>query len=393
MAWAWRWIAAALALAAPAAWAHEDGVKKCEAGVYPCLVGDIGARLRFDTVLDTQSAGDRHRNSVYVDEGEVGLGLLFNDWLSLQTLVKGGPLRTPRPRRDDFFYGWGFFVEQAYVNLDFDRVEVFAGKIKPTFGIAWPGERGIFIPEFAEDYEFDGQIGFGVALKGDFSERGLGKHELTGQVFFHDNTFLHTSYLTRPKVGQSTADYVSNSRKSHGGPGNTNRLDNFSVTLDGGGFDFLPALNYHLGYRQLAKGVTETRVERAFAIGFDGVWEIGEGPLPGKNELKPLVEYVRFTGYGGQPGRADYWSAGLALSNGEEPGAWELALGATLRRIHGVPGESARTDRLLAATVSWRLDEIWSIGAGYKWVRESGATSHVVGLKIAIDWHFAAALR
>lgn len=354
---------------------------------HPCLQLEYGFYLRGDSLFASNTAG-RTANRLFIDEGELRAGLAFNDWLSFQATVKSEPVREARVGRSSAFFGQGVFLQELYVNVDAGAVEAFAGKLNPTFGVAWSHllTPGIFAKTFAEDYETTEMIGFGIRLKGDWRQDGLGNHHLTGQMFFQDNSFLHTSILTRPKFGQSTTERPSDTARSQGGLANTGKPNSFSVTLDGGGFEFAPMLNYHLGYRRLHRSAQEERNEQAFAIGFDHRIVLGNESGGSKVVLLPLLELVQFVDFEGSPGKATYGSAGTKI----EVGSWIVSPALGLRRVYDLPDLPAASDRFATVTVEYRLDELWTFGVGYQYLSTRDIDSgrrirdHIIGLRLAL---------
>lgn len=379
--------------------AHQGGQARTFDG--PFVQGELEAAFRIDGPVATDF-GPHRAARMYLDDVGLSFAAFANEWLSLQGTIKGEPLRSLRPHRSEAFRGFGLFVEELYVNADFNVVGLFAGKIKPTFGYLHDDHNapGLFAVDFTEDYETVEFIGAGVSLRGNFQDRGLGRHELTAQTFFADTTVLHRSIITAPRAGGSTVERQSRLRRADGGPGNTERFNNASVTLDSADFDVLPGLGLHLGYRFLHRspaGVaagTETRNEHGFALALDYTVELKDVVLPGKTTIKPAIEWVRLANAGGNRGSATYWGANLIVANGD----WTWHLTGTLRHADA-PSTVDTRDRLIATSLFYQLDPRWQIGAGYTYQRsrDTGtariANDHIVGIKLAWSYDFAFGLK
>lgn len=367
----------------------------------PLIKGEIDIGFRVSGPVASDFTPNRAA-AMNFDVSHVHFAAFATSWLSLQGVVKGEPVRELRPHRTEAFRGFGVFAAELYVNADFDDVALFAGKFMPTFGrlfdhhTAW----GLFATDFTEDYETLDYIGAGFVLRGDFRAAGAGRHELTAQAFFADTTILHRSIITAPRAGGSTVERQSRLRKSDGGVGNTEKLNNFSATLDSADFDFLPGFALHLGYRFLHRsraGVaagSETRDEHGFAVAIDYSFKVVDLILPGTTTIQPTVEWVRFHNAGGDRGTATYWAANAILANG--PWSWHVT--GTLRNIKA-PGAIDSHDRMFATSVFHRLDRRWQLGAGYKYQRvrddDTGknAVDHVLGLKLLWNYDFSVGLR
>ncbi|HEX2888422.1 hypothetical protein [Vineibacter terrae] len=391
---------ASLALG-PGAWAHGIDSTAGRAFDGPFIQGAFEASFRVDGPVATDFTPHRAAQ-MYLDDVNLGFGLHFNDWLSVQGNVRGEPLRTLRPHRSEAFRGFGLFMEQLFVDVDLGQAGFFIGKIRPTFGYLQDHHRaeGLFSVDFTEDYQTIDMIGAGFVLRGDLRDRGVGQHELTGQIFRADTTFLHRSIITAPRAGGSTVERQSRLRRSDGGLGNTGKFNNFSATLDSSDLDFLPELGIHLGYRFLHRSAagraagTETRNEQGLAIAFDYTATMLDVLLSGRTTIKPSIEWVRFWNGGGQPGSVTYWGASVMATNG----AWTWYLTGTLRNADA-PGVVKMRDRLIATSLFYRFDEQWQLGAGYKYqrVRDSdtgkNTNDHVIGIRVAWNYDFAIGLK
>jgi hypothetical protein len=392
-AWTTRLLAAAamVAMCAPAQAQHQHGHGPARTFDGPFVLGELDASFRIDGTV-ASDLGTHRQAQINFDVAHLHFGIFANPWLSLQGVIKGEPLRELRPGQSETFRGFGIFTAELYLNADFDWVGLFAGKIMPTFGLLQDHHRawGLFSVDITEDYETLDFIGAGFALRGDFQDAGLGRHELTAQTFFADTTFLHRSIITAPRAGGSTAERASRLDRSDGGPGNTQKLNNFSATLDSTGFDLLPGLGVHLGYRFLHRGRTESRNEHGVSVAFDYTAKMQDVILPGTTTIRPAIEWVRLRNADGQAGSATWWATNIIVSNG----SWTWHLTGTLRNLDA-PGSPDVHDHLLATSLFYRLHPRWQFGAGYKYqrVRDEGsgknAHDHVVGIKLLWNHDFA----
>jgi hypothetical protein len=221
-----------LALASPAA--AQD---------FPALEGTIEIELEVDRVTDPP-AGARRRTSGFA-EIEARFGLRLTEDLSILAHLQFEPVR--EPTRNGWFQGEAGFLQQLLVNYEVGAFALYGGKFNPGFGIAWDVAPGVFGTDFAEDYELTERLGAGVAYK--LEVPGAGTHKLALNVFTLDTTLLSEAVGSRPVFGAPGTLRPGRFRQSQGGAGNTGRLDSVSLTLDGGEFEPVPGLTYHLGYR------------------------------------------------------------------------------------------------------------------------------------------------
>ena len=377
-------LAFATTMALPLPAAAQDDSKPCAAR-FPCLEVEYGSWLRYD---DIHSKGQgTHTRRVYPDKGELNFNLTWNDWLTTHAELKSEPARTPRAGSTTILFGHALFLEQAFVAVDTGPFEVFAGKINPSFGFAYEPRiaPGIFAKDFAEDYEITEMLGFGMVWKTDLRQWNLGSHLLRGQAFFQDNTVLHTSALTRPRFGQSTADRISDTTRGQGGPANTGRPNNFSAMLQGGDFAALPGLRYQASWAWLHHGDDGGRNLHAAGLGFayeTVLGKVGEADL----RLTPITELVRIANPSGERGRGWWWTVGTRIEI--EP--WYISPAAGLRRLTDRADTPSGTDRFLTLTLEYHVIDKVTVGVGYKWERSPNGdgpcigTCHVFGVRVTI---------
>ncbi len=384
-------VAAVAAGGAAAALAHGGDRKPVDT---PYIAAEIGVQLRFDWTF----AGDDEfgrRVLLYLDEGEAKFGLHLNDWFSIQTHFKGETVHGPAAGTSEAFRGFGVFMEQLYVDLDFKHVAFFAGKYNPAFGYMHKDDvvRGIFARDFVVDYETTEKIGFGFSLRGDLRDWGAGRHEFTTQAYFEDTTILRRSIFTVPSFDDPLTARASTLSLADGGTSNTETLNNWAFMLSGGGFAFLPALDYHVGYRLhrastagLAAG-TETADEHAATVAFH--YEFKLSGLLGGTTVTPVVEWARVWNAGGNEGQVEYFSAAVAFTNGP----WELWFAGSLRSAFANPAAADIHDKMFAMSLDYKVTDWMKAGAGYRFQRVNDIEDHTVEFRIWFDHDFTIPLR
>ena len=332
--------------------AREKTLSGAEAA-FPLLIVDGDVELRFDDFF-ASDAWENRRRDVNV-HSEVLFGFHALPGLSLQGKLKAEAVREPKPGRDRFLSGTGVALEEFYVDYDSRYFGLYAGKFDPAFGLAWR-KFGEFLKEgFAEEYELDEMIGIGGALKIDLG--AAGRHEINAAMFFLDTSFLHRSLLAQPGAGEERAERISHLRRRDGGLANTGALNSFAIGVDGGDFDFLPGLSYHIGWRHLHRGLDQLHSEDALAVGL--IYDVDFNGVG----ITAFAEIVRFWHFEGESG------AGLALSVGlsaqYQRFTWQG--GVTLRRaqVAAIDGPDVH-DWMAGMQLVYDLGGNFGLGIGYR---------------------------
>lgn len=274
----------------------------------------------------------------------------------------------PLPFQDRYFGDMGLYVDTLNVEVEYEGFGLVAGKFGPGFGTAWDVTPGIYSTDFAEDYELAEQIGFGIAWTLDAGDAG--KHRFGANAFFADTTFLSDSAFTR-RGRNSTA---------LGGVGNTGRLDNVSLTVDGSEIAALPGFTYHIGFRHLSAGITETADENGFVFGIAREVELANGMTLGAN-----AELAWFDNAAGVSNdTALYATAGVSLKQGP----WHGELAGTIRNLR-YAGLGTDRDHIVQASAGYEFDNGIDISAGYAHVREAAVTTHVVGFRLTKTFEYS----
>lgn len=175
-------------------------------------------------------------------------------------------------------WSYGLGVETLNVGYRNKNLAVGLGKINPTFGNAFDKSRfsGIYGVSMPEEYELTEKIGGYVAALLPFGN-------ITFNAFFDDTTGLsNTMFRSRGRD------------KSDGGAGNTEKLNNFSITFDGK-FD---NLSVNVGFRYLDVDLDKEKPEKGFVAGLEYLFE-----LPYDVNFLPFVEIAYLDNYDGMKSR------------------------------------------------------------------------------------------
>lgn len=351
--------------AANAASAADLGTAVPVAATYPYLEGTLDLELGDNYVFQSDDPS-LELNELYL-KGELGLTLGLTEIFSINGGLTFEPVRDPRPFRDRTLGDHGLYVDTLNLQADVGQATFLAGKFEPAFGRAWDIAPGVFGTDFAEDYELAEQVGLSGSYA--FQTGAWGTQTVTGALFFADRTFLSDSAFTRRgRLGAGD-----------GGAGNTGRLDNFMVSLDGADMPWLPGFSYQIAYRHLSAGLGDVGDEDGFVASVLQEHEFGN-----RYSLGLLGEAAYFADYGGSGDDAVYVTAGLQVKKDQ----WHGELTGTLRHFELAAG-GTRADHLLQASGGYEFAGGYDVSLGYGMSRDAGDVSHAVGLRLTKSFEFS----
>lgn len=167
-------------------------------------------------------------------EYAVALGL--GDGWSVQSSVVFEPVEDAVA--DSAFNGEDGYIEGLSLQYAADAYTFRAGKLAPASGIAASMAPGLYGAEVGEAYELTEKLGVGVDM--DLGQvAGLdGSHILAVTAFENDRSILSGSLMGKRERARIT----------DGGPGNTQGLQSFVVSLDG---ESSEGIGYSVSYRHL----------------------------------------------------------------------------------------------------------------------------------------------
>ncbi len=323
-------------------------------GDYPRLEGGVSIEVENDFVADSDDPAADEANDLYTTT-EAGLSLLFSPETSLGATLVLEPIRDPAPFEDREFEDHGLYVEELYLRRDFGAFAALGGKFNPAFGVAWDIAPGMYGADFAEDYELTERLGGAVEIP---FALGGGEAVFSLAAFAADRTALSGSLISQR----------GNVDESDGGVSNTDAPESFVASLAGEAGD----LGWNLAFRRQAKGVGDTDDEWGFVGGL-------AAPLGGDLGIEALAEAAFFPEFGGGPESALYLTLGLSAPVGP----------VTLSGVYGLREvENAPTDHLATISAEYQLAENAVIAAGYRYGREGGDDSHIVGLLFVYEFGF-----
>lgn len=360
----------ALALTAAPAVADEAADKP-----FPRIDGEVLVELGGDYARDEDGV---RTNDTYPTI-EMGVGWLFTPSLSVQGSFIFEPVFDPDAGESRAFDDLALYVEEIYGQYERGPFRLFAGKYNPTFGVAWDKAPGVYGVDMAEDYQLTERIGLGGAAS---AATGFGKHTLTAGSFFVDTTSLSDSFGARRGM----------TGRADGGAGNTETLNNWSVTLDGEDLFGLQGLGYHAGYRYQAKGVDididedgtddPAHDEAGYVAGLFGEHEVGPFTLGW------IAEYAAVRNFEGVENADKRWfTVGGSLAFDR----YNAAVSYTLRDTDLSLAGDAADDYQLAFSVGTEIHDGWTADIGYKLLEEEDQRVDTVGFRLGKTFAFSSA--
>ena len=341
----------------------------------PQISGEVVFELQNDWVFDSDDLGAEVNNLNATIEPDINLFLFPELFLNAHFTLE--EINGPEPDENHFLQEHGIFLEALTLNYETDRFFVFGGKFGPNFSIAYDAAPGIYGTDISEDdIEMSERIGFGGGVS--FGAEQAGTHTLSGSVFFQDTSVLSESAFTNR----------TRTTESSGGPSNTESLESFVVALDGGEFESLPGLRYHVAYgRQEVDLVLDEEGapvaaiddESRFAVAAE--WEIA---IDEDWSITPLVEYVTISNFGGTDEQdQDYLTAGAALGYG----AWGLQASYTGRFIENADGTEL-DDFSFQLSASYTFEFGLEAAIGWKLADEGNVEANTLGAFLGYTLEF-----
>jgi len=334
---------------------------------WPRIEGAVEIEVQNDGAFRSDDAGNERNDLFTKVEPEATLHIVPGLTLFAHGVLE--PVRSAAPGEDRWFADQGLFVEDLWLAYEKDWAAIKGGKFTPNFGVAWDLAPGIYGPDFAEDgYELSERIG--VEGRASFGSQTWGEHTLAVSGFFLDTSVLANSAL-QGRGARGRAD---------GGVSNTGDLSSFAVSLGGKGVGGVAGLAYHLGFVHQRQGVDGTTAERGVAVALYHE-KIALAP---ELSLAPLVEFVRFSDFGGTDGLARRFITAAGRLDWRK---WNLAVSFTGRRTETAAGPAA-DDHLLQVSAGYSFDFGLAADVGWRQTNEENVQTHTVGARLAYRYEF-----
>ncbi len=337
-------LASSVALIAAVPMAHAQGLDFAWEGEI-----EVG----IESVFNSNVPGNEGKDPFLTFEqvGELSFGEFFS--------IVGGLTLEEITGPSNSIEDLGLYVDTLALQGGNDVFTVQVGKSAPSFGNAWDEASGYFGSVLAEDYELTEQLGI-------FTEVALSETlVLAASAFYADDTSL----------SRSAGFQRGKNRTSAGGAGNTGELDNFSIQI----MKEFENSFFHVGARQLSRGIGDVDDETGFIIGGGTSFENRGTPV------NIYFEAATFDSFGGSGLDAIY--ATLTAAYGITDST-ELSAVFTHRDIDTV-GE---TD-IFSVGFDHELSNGTAIGAGIGIADDVGADENIFGISMVIPLGGAAPSR
>jgi hypothetical protein len=286
-----RRLALALAVLASPALAQEAAVR-----FTPHISAEADLRL-YSATLPARSEGPARGTSIFL-RGEILAGLHLAPGLSIQASLHLEPIQEVEPMGGVVgFRNFGGFLDSLFLDWRVtDTLRLELGKFTAPFGYGYHAFPGI-LPRVRAHEVYWIREAVGAAGTWTFlSHPTFGEHDLSAAVFMLDRSFLSETFGTRRRCCEVEAERYTRNTAAQGGAGNTGRLNNVAVALDGDSFSWLPGFSYHLAFLSRGAGSGGTARETGYAIGARY-----EHVVDRRTRMQFFFEHVGFPNFGGAP--------------------------------------------------------------------------------------------
>ena len=282
------------------------------------------------------------------------------------------------------FVDENLYVQRLFAVVNVPPLHLYGGKIHPRFGTAWYATPGIYGDDFADDYELQERLGFGMRA----DVEAFGHHRLTVEVFQADTTFLGRSPFG-PQPGDANFKRQAQRSLADGGVSNTGALESLAVAFSSRNIGGVRGLGANFGWARQKASVLDLRDEYSWVAGLTGRIVLRQGV-----RLVPMVEYASVKGQAGTDRNTDYLTLGATLRVGD---AWAFGVHGSTRDVRDYATNDFRTDLLGGFGVAYDLgdgfkDIKWldglSLVAGYRHDRRAGIERDTVGFQIRYQRDF-----
>ncbi|MEO1198398.1 MAG: hypothetical protein AAFX39_04060 [Pseudomonadota bacterium] len=317
----------------------------------------------YEEYIYTPDGDPDEVNIIYL-EGELDASFYLSNSLFIDTTIEFELIDQPDTGLVNIFPvpGQGAFIEVLSLNYEEDDFGLFVGKFNPNIFVGFSRTPDLYDTLINEDdLEITGQWGGGGYLN--FNSDTYGSHRIYGNVFFEDTTDLSGSIIT---------DRGRTSR-SDGGPANTGSPESFSIGSLGGGFDFAPDLDYHVGVvRQavdIAGGGTDVAPADEYRVtaALQNQFSLGDNLT-----LTPFVEYYHFWNADGNEGETRDYITG-ALNLGVD--SWNFGAAYTGRFVSGNTSVNG-DEQLFQVSAGYTFSSGWSLSLYLIRLEEVGSSQN-----------------
>ncbi|MBT5827624.1 MAG: hypothetical protein HOH73_01955 [Alphaproteobacteria bacterium] len=234
---------------------------------YPNLEGDYWLKLQLNKDIsykdsDNSTIDNSMKYSNYFLEysPEFKLNLtnrssFINKWSFLN-------LKSPNEDKQNiFFEDEGLVLNKLYYKFEQDDLFFLIGKFEPNYALGHDEKlnSAIWGSDYADEYRLQNKLGVGLSAK--INLDNYGKHLISINSFYNDDTDLSESTITRRDLTLGDA----------GKAGNTDSLSSYTLSLSGKDIYNIPEFFYNISYRNIDAGNTLANISDesgySFSIG------------------------------------------------------------------------------------------------------------------------------
>ncbi|HYC65731.1 MAG TPA: hypothetical protein VEC14_13450 [Reyranellaceae bacterium] len=352
------------------------------AGIFAAR-GIFTAALQLDNVL---SPGPNYRpfGNLFA-ESELRGYVAITEYFTLNGLVK---LEQARDQlQGGAFVDQSLYIQRLFGVINLAPFHLYGGKIHPRFGIGWFHTPGLYGTDFAEEYELNERLGFGlrIDLRGEF-----GSHRLTVEAFQADTSFLNgNAFAGSVQLGDPGVKRQGRRSLADGGVSNTGTFESFAVALSSRRWPGLEGLGTEVGFFKQRASPFDLRDEHAWTA--SAFWRL---PLGGDLSIEPMAEFASVSGQAGTDRNVDYLTLAANLRIGE---VWAVALHTSQKYVRDFALADFRTDWLAGFAVACDLGEAFkelpflagvTAVAGYRYDRRAGVERNTLGFLLKYEKAF-----
>lgn len=252
----------------------------------------------------------------------------------------------------------GLNVDKLKIEYRNDWISLFAGRYEPAYDLF--SNTPAFFGNYSHYIDLSEKIGFGGSVK--LGEAVVGEHWLTTNIFHLDTSFLSSPLFTNK----------GRIKKEDGGISNTEKFNNYLVTLNGGKAYEKPGASYTLGYGLQRAGEGRDLDEKMFIGGL-----YGQIAPSDDYDINLALEHVNLENAGGFPENHSTITLGAFYSR------WPWGIGTVYSQRSVNPhdaGEDSRTDKIFEIVGRYFFGDHIGLETAIEILNENGEDEHLFGI-------------
>jgi len=324
----------------PESWFEQEQPQEQEADDgYPRVMGYSDLNIEYDTTLG-ESFDDTLVNITSEIDPEFSPTLFMTS--DVRIILDGEDDGLRRYNTDLPFNG--VYIRELKLQKETDKYALFGGKFEPAYRIF--GYAPIFFGNFATDFNLEERAGVGGSLF--FDKTANSEVALTAQAFYLDK-----SRLSGEIFSGKARDGITN-----GQIGDTGRLNNYLVTLNGGITNWDPGLRWTIGAGRQEPGDEVEKTEEAV---LGSIYQIHR--LAGGGDVEFSLDLLSVDNADGFNENTDSITVGGGYSD------WPAYAGLaySVRDVQYLDDGSERRDRIVEVVLRKGITESTLVEAAYQY--------------------------